>query len=625
MKLKNFIKILIPNLFIIFLLSACNGHDKAAAAPTPKPGPITPISPTPAPITPTPAPITPTPAPITPTPAPITPTPTPTPRPPAPSANIIPCPKYQAINITVQARDLVPLVTMKAYAYGLCVDGSQELINSGLTWTSSDPKVATVDATGLIKAINPGTALITSSKNGLTSNAHKIVVLSSPVARLDIRANDRNDAEILDHPIFGEKIQLHAIGTLKNGRIIDMSSAVKWSTQEPMVASVDDKGLVTITSGELSQAIIVVKYPSNSTKNGSAIAGSHPAPGFVAINVHPKPLNLSKSLRITGVATMHKDMPHQFNSSLLYEIPKTIISQYSVDVTHTSVWTSSSPSIASVDKKTGIVTGHAAGDVTITDSYSSIGMPTPVISTYKVTITDQKIVGIELQSVYTTDGSGPVLSDDINVIPAVDPGYLGQPPLRALLMVLYVDYANGEKEYVPSGASWLSSDQSAAYTAANQSMAYVYGLKRKNNIKITASFKGFKTSFLVDVTDRPLAPLTKFVVENLNNSEIITPDARGYSVNDPRGFNFLEKGYQIPIKVTAEFTDGSSKDVTSQVDLISEENNSVMLLPSDMPAKILTSVNDPMPATTIVYLDVTKYVRLPMKKKVIYYSAFSTK
>jgi hypothetical protein len=149
-------------------------------------------------------------------------------------------------------------------------------------------------------------------------------------------------------------------------------------------------------------------------------------------------------------------------------------------------------------------------------------------------------------------------------------------------MTLYVVYADGDKEYVPTGASWLSSNQSAAYIEALASGDYVYGLKTADNVKITASFKGFKTSFVVNVSEDQAPKLLSYDFYNMRTGKVLQPDSRGYSVDDPKGINFLDKGYVIPIKVMGKFADNTTKDITSQIDIISESNNSVTeLLPSE--------------------------------------------
>ncbi len=101
--------------------------------------------------------------------------------------------KYKAINITVQATTMVPFVTAKAYAYASLATnvngngiGHLKLIRTGIKWTSSDPKVATVNSAGLIKALTPGITFITSSSGGVTSNKHRIDVSGSPIVNISI-------------------------------------------------------------------------------------------------------------------------------------------------------------------------------------------------------------------------------------------------------------------------------------------------------------------------------------------------------------------------------------------------------------------------------------------------------
>jgi hypothetical protein len=47
-------------------------------------------------------------------------------------------------------------------------DPTRATVTDRVTWTSADPQVATIDQSGLIRAIAPGTTLITGSLDGLT-------------------------------------------------------------------------------------------------------------------------------------------------------------------------------------------------------------------------------------------------------------------------------------------------------------------------------------------------------------------------------------------------------------------------------------------------------------------------
>src|ERR1700719_361557 len=51
------------------------------------------------------------------------------------------------------------------------VDGHQEDWTRSATWTSSNPKVASVDQTGLVTPVSDGAATITASANGQSANA----------------------------------------------------------------------------------------------------------------------------------------------------------------------------------------------------------------------------------------------------------------------------------------------------------------------------------------------------------------------------------------------------------------------------------------------------------------------
>ncbi len=589
MSIKNIIRRSISVLSLAFLLSACDtsGNSTGGNTQGPKPSPVA---------------------------APLS-------QPPA---------KYKAIHITVQARAMVPFVTAKAYAYAsLATNGNGngighlKLIRTGIKWVSSDPKVATVNSAGLIKALTPGTTFITSSSGGVTSNKHRIDVLGSPIVKISISPSPRNDFDILRYAFAGEEIQLFATARLKDGKKIDISSAVNWSTTLPRpCARISDYGLLKIEVGAQKGAI-------KAMFRGAKIIDGHvePTPGSADIRVWPTQVNLTPKIHIYGVKTMHKDIPHHLKATLMYIGRPRESNSFAVDVTYSSVWTSSDPAVASVNKQYGVVTGHKAGHVMITDTYTiraGISPPVAVINFFNIEITDEKITGIELQETYTQDGSGTLLSGQTKDIPILPCGYYGRTFLHALFMALYIDYANGKKEYVPRGASWLSSDPKAAYTPADQYHAYVYGRAPARHVKITAAYKGFKTSFLVNVKLRKLGVLTSIDVYNVRTGEKVIPNKRGYNIDDPNGFNFRDEGDNIPIRVIGNFSDGNaSKDITPQIDMLSQHNNTIAeALPDDIPGKTLIAVSAPVPAPTTIKLDNSFYSTGKMAPTILFDASF---
>ncbi|MDE5745149.1 MAG: leucine-rich repeat protein [Paramuribaculum sp.] len=105
-----------------------------------------------------------------------------------------------------------------------------------VTWSSSDEAIATVSATGLVTAIQPGKATITATtSNGLTASGIVTVVAKTIEAtglKLNIEA-----AEIVE----AQTLQLSA--TIEPEDVTDKT--VIWSSSDASVASVDATGLVT--------------------------------------------------------------------------------------------------------------------------------------------------------------------------------------------------------------------------------------------------------------------------------------------------------------------------------------------------------------------------------------------
>jgi len=121
----------------------------------------------------------------------------------------------------------------------LAVGGSQQLqavttpqADVPVSWSSSNPAVATVSETGLVSAVSQGEATVTASVASVSA-ACLVTVTAEPVQRI-----------VLSRTAFGieagESVQLRAT--------VEPSSApqtVTWISSNPAVASVSETGLVT--------------------------------------------------------------------------------------------------------------------------------------------------------------------------------------------------------------------------------------------------------------------------------------------------------------------------------------------------------------------------------------------
>ena len=151
-----------------------------------------------------------------------------------------------------------------------------------LTWSSSDPYVATVGASGLVTGIAEGSASITANSSGITSNASVVTVTLPPPPVL---------TKITISPVstsiqIGTTKQLTAICSDQYGKNMTCPT-LTWSSSSPSVATVDASGLVTgiaegsssitaTASGVTSDAsvmMVIISPPAESGMGGIIVVG----------------------------------------------------------------------------------------------------------------------------------------------------------------------------------------------------------------------------------------------------------------------------------------------------------------------------------------------------------------
>ena len=222
--------------------------------PTPTPVEPTPVAPTPTPVAPTPTPVVPTPTPTS-----VAPTPTPTPTP----------SKVSVTGITVDKTNIT-IVVGKTEQINATVAPSNAT-EKGVTWTSNNTKVATVDNNGKVKAISKGTATITATTKDGGKKKNITVTVKDPVYVTDI---------ILDP---NSRIYLAVGSTTKLNATIKPSNAtnktLNFSAGKPDIVSVDQNGNIKGLKQGIS-AVHVTATDRNSVGK-AAIVEVIPAKGTV--------------------------------------------------------------------------------------------------------------------------------------------------------------------------------------------------------------------------------------------------------------------------------------------------------------------------------------------------------
>lgn len=266
-------------------------------------------------------------------------------------------------------------------------------------WSSSNSKVATVNAAGLAAAVGVGTAVV---KVALSSTLNSSATLTSLPVLVSITTTPQNPSVAL-----GNTQQFVATGAYSDGSKQDLTSAVTWSTSAIAIASIS--GGLAVTSAQGNTTI--------SASLGSIIGSTTlkvVAPAVTAIAVNPTnfslPVGASQQLTATGI---YSDGSNR-------------------QLTAAATWTSSNISVANIGPG-GIAIGASAGNTIVSAVFGSITGSTALMVSPSV-----------LQSIAVTPMNGS--------LPA---GFLQQFTATGM-------YSEGTTVDMTNLASWISSDSAAA-------------------------------------------------------------------------------------------------------------------------------------------------------------------
>lgn len=213
-------------------------------------------------------------------------------------------------------------------------DGSRNtVVDKSVFWTSNDSTIAKVSREGVVTGVGAGAVRIAASVQG-----------RSAVANLTVTA--RAVASILVNPpspniLVGGTLQLSSVTLGESGDVL-AGRAVFWQTSNPLVATIDNFGLLT----GLAAGVTTITATSE-TRNASVGVTVLPVP-VSSVQISP-----ATDTVVVGQTTQLTAVPRDSIGAPLTDRPVT--------------WSSSNQSIASVSAS-GLVVGAQAGTVTITSS-----------------------------------------------------------------------------------------------------------------------------------------------------------------------------------------------------------------------------------------------------------------
>jgi uncharacterized protein YjdB len=200
-----------------------------------------------------------------------------------------------------------------------------------VTWTSSNPSVATVSAAGVVTAVATGTATVTATSEGKTGTA-AISVVPMPVGSVTVSPATAN-------VVAGQAITLSATVRDTSGAIV-VDRTVSWQSSDTAIATVSSAGVVT----GVAEGTVTITATSE-TRSGSAAVTVQPMP-VATVTLDPTSVTLEPGQTATLVATTRSA-----NGSVL--------------TGRTVTFSSDNVNVARVSSD-GVVTGVAPGAATIT-------------------------------------------------------------------------------------------------------------------------------------------------------------------------------------------------------------------------------------------------------------------
>jgi uncharacterized protein YjdB len=277
-----------------------------------------------------------------------------------------------SISVAPSTQSLAVGQTVQFTATGLQTHGSHPStdtnVTSQVTWTSSAPSVATVNASGIATAVSAGSTTISASMQGFSGVITGTAVLtvtgsgissSEPLVSLSIDPGSQTALAV------NQTVSFIAIGTTGAGASVNLtgqSASVSGSTIKAATFTSSNPAIATVNP---STGVATALTSGSTTISGQAVNPD----GTVVIGTatltvtlptaSPEPL-VSMAL-IPGTQTLTSvNQPAQFIAI------GTTGTGTTVNLTNKVIWTSSSPTVASINANTGLATGLTNGTAAIT-------------------------------------------------------------------------------------------------------------------------------------------------------------------------------------------------------------------------------------------------------------------
>ena len=266
-------------------------------------------------------------------------------------------PTISSITVTPDGLTLGIGIGEQYTATAIYSDGSTQDLVSGVTWTSSDPSVASISASGLATTVAAGNATITATV-GSASDTATLTVVAARLLSIAVTPAPVSLAK-------GTAQQFAATGTFDDGST-QLLTSVNWSSSNSAVVSVDAaSGLATGVG----------------TGSANVTAASGSVSGTAAVTV------TGATLVSVAVTPTNSTMPSGTTKPMT--ATGTFSDSSTQDLTLSALWSSSNPQAATINGQ-GVVTSIANGATSITALVGSVSGST------NLTVSPVKLVSLAI-------------------------------------------------------------------------------------------------------------------------------------------------------------------------------------------------------------------------------------
>ena len=321
--------------------------------------------------------------------------------------------KYAEASVTVESSKptniLVTGVSLNASTVKMYVGQSYQLIhtikpsnatNKGVTWSSSNTDVVSVDQNGNIKALKDGTAKIrVTAKDGSGKYAEaSVTVESSKPTNILVTGVSLNASTVKMY--VGQSYQL--IHTIKPSNATN--KGVTWSSSNTNVVSVSNgkivgkssgKARITVTTNDGRYSaytdVTVINRPSSNSSSSSKPSSSSSSGSSISSSIDI----------IKNTIELNKGSEEKLEYKLSQDLTDSII-----------IWKSSNTDVAVV--KNGIVSAISDGEATITATING----KDIKDTCKVIVKKLDLTGIVFEDESLSISVGKTLKLTLNALPS---------------------------------------------------------------------------------------------------------------------------------------------------------------------------------------------------------------